>query len=523
MDESRIPGAPVPPNGAENAAMANANPQEQPPSGVDLPDQLESGDIDPDELAAIRSLEERRRQRKRSNIIKIAVICGVIGLIVGLYAGANAVSEAMKNAQNRPEVVTVERGSITASVQATGTMEPSSHVAVNAEVSGIIQDVLVTEGQVVRAGDPLLTIKNAELDNSIATAGKALKHARKSLDDAKAGVSEAWDEYNNAINEYNQAVDEANNEAANAVNLANEAYTNTYNEAIAEIPEDATQSEREAMIKDAQAQAQAAYDETYESAMPANMDAFDHKSYLSSIDASQTSEEYAEENLEDAQRDYDYAVEEASKRTVRALVPGTILNLKAVPGASVGWASGGTSVASDTLMYIADLSALSVSVEVNEIDIMNVKAGQRVTATFDAVQGLELSGNVASVASTSTVLSGDNLVSGGVVTFKVVAVINSPDPRLKPGMTTNVSIYTKEIPNVLTVPATAVGEDDNGTYVIVAKDDKATTTERREVTIGEHEGSKVEIKSGLSEGDMVLGNVSRDDSGATQSSSSSSK
>lgn len=523
MGGSPLPGVPIPPEGAENLAMGKAASQEQLSSGVIIPDQVAFEPVDPDELAAIRSLEERRKQKRRSKIIRIAVVCGILLLLVVLFAVANAVGEAMKNAQNRPEVVTVARDNITASVQASGTLEPASHVAINAEVSGIIQDVLVTEGQSVQAGDPLLTIKNAELDNSIATAGRALKHARKSLDDAKAGVSDAWGEYYQAINEYNSAVDEANSEASNAVNIANEAYANTYNAEIAEIPADASPAERDALIKKAQADAQAAYDEAYENALPASVGSFDHKSYLSSIDASETSAEYAEENLEDAQRAYDYAVEEASKRTVRAPVSGTVLNLKAVPGASVGWASGGTSVAADTLMYIADLSALNVSVEVNEIDIINVKAGQRVMATFDAIPNLELSGNVASVASTSTVLSGDSLISGGVVTFKVVAVINGPDSRLKPGMTTNVSILTREIPNVLAVPATAVEEDENGSYVMVALDDKATKTERRGVSVGERSGSKVEIVSGLTEGEMVLGNVSSDSSDASQKSSSSTK
>ena len=66
-------------------------------------------------------------------------------------------------------------------------------------------------------------------------------------------------------------------------------------------------------------------------------------------------------------------------------------------------------------------------------------------------------------------------------------------------------------------------EDENGSYVMVALDDKATKTERRGVSVGERSGSKVEIVSGLTEGEMVLGNVSSDSSDASQKSSSSTK
>lgn len=485
--------------------------------------------VDPGELAAIQNLEERRKQTKRRRMIKIIIAVAVVVALISSCTVGNAIMSVSSKMNSKPTTAEVTKETITTTVQASGTLTPGSRVSVTPEVSGVIEEVRVAEGQHVEAGDVLLTLKNTELDKSIGDATSALERAQNGVNSAQASVDSAYSAYNDAINAYNSAVDAANQAAANAENVANQAYDEAYNAAVAAIPSSATEAERNKLLAEAREAAQAAYNVAFESATKADPGSFDHSSYLSAIDAANSAKDSAEESLKDAQRNYDYAVEEADKRTVKAPVSGTVLDLKAQAGAAVGGAKGGTStVSNDSLMQIANLNSLSVDVEVNEVDISNVAVGERANVTFTAIPDLTINGTVTSVASVasnsgSSENTGGGTMGGGIVTYKVSTVLNDVDPRLKPGMTANVSIVTNEIPNAIVVPSTAVTEDENGTTVQVVTDEKTLAAETRQITIGERSGAQVVVTSGLSEGDIVLINTTPADGSSTSSSSSTSR
>ena len=166
----------------------------------------------------------------------------------------------------------------------------------------------------------------------------------------------------------------------------------------------------------------------------------------------------------------------------------------------------------EPLAQIADVSKLKVAIEVNEIDVANIAAGQKAKVTFSSFPDIEMDAEVTSVASVATGSSSGNSESGsggggGVVTFAVEATIDKPDSRLKPGMSANVEIITKEVPNVITVPVAALLEEADGTYVeVVAGEDEESVAnpEKRKITVGETTKTDVEVKKGLSEGELVL-------------------
>src|SRR6185437_11334418 len=78
-----------------------------------------------------------------------------------------------------------------------------------------------------------------------------------------------------------------------------------------------------------------------------------------------------------------------------------------------------------------------------------VKAGQKAELTFDAIEGLTLSGTVAEVDSVGT-------VSQGVVTYDVKISFDKQDPRVRPGMTVDAAITADSKENALIVPSSAV-------------------------------------------------------------------
>ena len=479
-------------------------------------------DADAEALASLKKLEEQRKGERKKRRIAIVVACVVVLALIGVFAGSQMAANSSKT-ESTAATAAVKRAELTSSVQTTGIVVPVSTVNVSAEVSGVIQDVLVKNGQQVEAGAVLFTLRNKDIDKELEEAQITINRANRDVEEAKAGVSEAQAEYSKALSEYNASVREDEAAERKAVAHAEKAYKDTYEAEVALIPEDASKEERKEMIAEAKKDAQDAYDLTYLLESPGEISEFDDSMYSASIDSANAAVLSAEEYVSDLQRSYDSLQEEANKRVVRAPVSGTVLDLVAKPGASVGFASGGTTtVTSDTLAKIADLSRISVDVEVSEVDISAVEEGQRALLTFAGVPDLELEGRVDSVASVASNIS-DNTTSLSVsdaITFKVTVVADVSDNRLKPGMSTSVKILTKDIPDVLVVPAGAIEEEDGMTYVTVAKDEKATETERRAVVISDQTSYEAAISSGLKEGELVIDRSVNTKSSESSSSSS---
>lgn len=169
-----------------------------------------------------------------------------------------------------------------------------------------------------------------------------------------------------------------------------------------------------------------------------------------------------------------------------------------------------------TLFTIAnDLKKMEVIADVDEADIGQVEEGQRVTFTVDAYPNDVFEGDVTQVRLEATTTS-------NVVTYQVV--INAPNEelKLKPGLTANITIYTLERANVLTVPSKALrfvpdaetlGEAG---YTLTEASEQAPSGKKliwqlngtnitpKTVTVGITNGSYTEITEGIGEGEEVI-------------------
>lgn len=140
---------------------------------------------------------------------------------------------------------------------------------------------------------------------------------------------------------------------------------------------------------------------------------------------------------------------------------------------------------------IINQDTLFIEVNVEESDISKIKVGQKVEASFDAIDGLTLNGEVSFISLTS------QSSSNGIVTYLVRVLFNSPETQVREGMTASVKLITSEAADVLTVPVNAVHNINN--QVVVEKADGTYAT----VVTGFTDGTKVEIISGLNEGDKI--------------------
>lgn len=149
------------------------------------------------------------------------------------------------------------------------------------------------------------------------------------------------------------------------------------------------------------------------------------------------------------------------------------------------------------------------TISLNEVDIAKIKLGQKATLTFDAIDGLTITGVVAEIDSIGT-------VSQGVVSYDIKISLDVNDDRIKPGMSVSASIITDMAQDVLVVPNSAVKTQNGISYVQTFASElapiangaqgspSAVLPSQVEVGIGLVDDTSTEIISGLKEGDIIV-------------------
>jgi RND family efflux transporter MFP subunit len=207
------------------------------------------------------------------------------------------------------------------------------------------------------------------------------------------------------------------------------------------------------------------------------------------------SAEISVQQRENALRD---AQEKLADYTVKAPFDGTLAVLSLKKTDSV---LSGTTIA--TLITKQKIATISL----NEVDATKIKVGQKATLTFDAVDGLSITGQVASVDTLGT-------VSQGVVSYAANIAFDTQDDRIKPGMSTSAAIIIDSKQDILIVPNGAIKSQGASSYVEVlgpeAQDTSAegvtylTVPTQKQIQAGIVDDTNTEIVSGLQEGDKVI-------------------
>jgi HlyD family secretion protein len=156
-----------------------------------------------------------------------------------------------------------------------------------------------------------------------------------------------------------------------------------------------------------------------------------------------------------------------------------------------------------TLFYLPDLSQMEVQVALNESVVDQVRIGQRVIVTFEALPKLVLTGRAMSVSQipTRVMARGDQQpMDTGVRFFTGVVKLDKVTDQLKPGMSAMVDMELTPREHVLAIRHEAVRTDRGKKVCYVAHEE---SLERREVKIGQDTADLVEVLDGLQEGELV--------------------
>ena len=239
----------------------------------------------------------------------------------------------------------------------------------------------------------------------------------------------------------------------------------------------------------------------------------DYETATYNYEKSKAAYEQSQASMVKVNRNLEYA-------TITSPIDGVVINRAVEEGQTVA-----AGFETPTLFTIAaDLTKMQVIADVDEADIGNVEDGQRVSFTVDAYPNDVFEGTVKQIRlgdSSSSSSSSSSTSTSTVVTYEVVITADNPDLKLKPRLTANVTIYTLERDNVLTVPTKSlrfVPEEEllMGTGLTAENSAQEAPAGKRliwvkqgqqlhpkVITVGSTSGNMIEVTDGLTEGEEI--------------------
>lgn len=457
-----------------------------------------------------------------SILIVVLILAGAGGAYVYFTQNAQAAEETTAA---ELQIATVRRGSLVISASGTGSVIAGSEVSLGFETSGVITELMVAVGDEVSAGDALAVLESsqsdAELTLAVTSAQIAVINAQEALDDLtnpeassldlassmsqlaqlnlnlvdlqttfdelvyqRAGmngarcleetIAELQEDYDDALEAYNDRPNE-NTLAAVDTALANLNWCSTHwtDAEIAAVDAEIALDQAQLALYQAQA---AALQEEIESLQNPTTDA--------------TEIALAQAQLANAQATLELAEAARLPTTLYAASAGTILNLNVQVGDTVN--SGAA------ILSMANLAQPMLEVYVDETDMNSIGVGYEVEVVFDALPDDVFTGVVLSIDPSLVNVSGVPAVQA-LVQLDVTSF--AKPQNLPVGLNASVEVIGSRAENVLLVPVEAVRELAAGSYAVFVLENNEPVL--RVVEVGLMDYTYAEIKSGLSEGEIV--------------------
>jgi HlyD family secretion protein len=416
-----------------------------------------------------------------------------IWALVILFLGLLAFAYFKNKSKPKGEKVTVEkvqRRTIFETVSASGKVFPEKEIKISSDVSGEIVELMVKEGDSVKAGQLLAKINPDTYISAVERGNASVNNAR-----SQAAVSLAQIETSKAQIEQIQA------------NLANAQKIHTRN----------IQLRSQGVISQADFDASLANVE----ALEANL-----KSAKASLNSSTQSAKAAEYTVKSTEASLKELRTSLSRTSIFAPAAGVVSKLNVEQGERV---VGTIQMAGTEMMRIANLSNMEVQVDVSENDILRVSLGDTAEIEVDAYLDRKFKGIVMEIANSAsnTTSAGVQTLSSDQVTNFIVKIrilhatyadmITGSSFPFRPGMSAAVEIFTNSKSDILTVPISAVttreDETTDSLKTIKAKSEEAKeyvflysadTARMVRVQSGIQDDNYIEIVSGLDGGEDVI-------------------
>jgi len=379
-------------------------------------------------------------------------------LLIGVAVAAVIAMAASYSTRSEIPVRTekAERAPIVSSISTNGKMEPANNFQARTVGPALVSDVLVKEGDHVRAGQLLIRLDEAEAQSQLA-------HARAQERAAEADMA-----------------------ATRKGGTQEELLTNQSNTAKATTELDAAQRNYEA-LKKLQTTGSASAGEVEEAQNRVTRAQADLRLLQQKTTGRYSSIEIARSQAQVTDARAAVAAAEDIVRHANVVSPnaGIVYSVPVKKGTFVN--------SGDLLVQVADLKNMQVHAFVDEPEIGKLKVGEQVTLTWDAIPGRTWTGQVSHVP-TTVVPRGTRSVG------EVVCNVDNADLKLLPNINVNVNVIIAKQESALTVSREAVVLDGSKHYVYVVEDGHLKKTE---VETSLASPTRIEITKGLRDNQAV--------------------
>ena len=464
----------------------------------------------------------RRGKILKRRILSASVIVVIVILALLWYFRSTRKSDNLGSI----ETATVELGTITQVISATGsvTAQTGAQVNIGSQITGRIKRLYADVGSKVKAGQTIAELDLPDVRAQLSQARASLNVARLKLQQNASGVGlqrtnvnsdilKAQANVDTARAAYNQSLADARLQVSTAKAAVRQAQASAKNahtfldrnrQLLAKgyvAAQDVDNAETQAAVADAQldsageslklTQAKTATEiKTAQSAVDNAKAVFAaaRAGTAQNVIKGQSVSE-ARAAVQQAQAQVEYWQAQWAKTVIKSPISGTVLSLAVQQGETIA-----AGLSAPTLIRVTDLDRLQVDAFVDETDIGSVRIGQPASVTVDAYPNRVFRGRVIKIASGAT-------MQQNVVTYDTTIALDNREGLLKPDLTATVQITVGEKHDVIVAPIEAVKAQGKSQVVYVRKGDKVSV---RPVTTGISDETRTEIVSGLREGDVIV-------------------
>jgi HlyD family secretion protein len=348
------------------------------------------------------------------------------------------------------------RETISNTLSTNGKVEPIEYVEVRVQEPGLVNRVLVHNGDAVREGQVLAELSQGGLTQDLAAAEARAAQARADLQGyTSGGRTSDVAELNASLSRLQASRDQAERNLQSLERLQKQQAATSYEVQQAQ----QALSDIDVQIRGLQQRRGALVGRNDVAA--------------------------AQARLREAEANVALAKHRLAQNVITSSITGVIYDLPAREGSYLN--------AGDAVASVGKLNPVRVRVYVDEPEIGHIAPGESVRITWDALPGKEWHGSVQKLP-TEIVPLGSRQVG------QVLCTIDNPGRELIPGTNVNAFILSQVVQKALTIPRNAIRHDSGiGVYVLMGNN----TVRWQNVRTGVSEALRVEIVSGLKEGDAV--------------------
>lgn len=405
-------------------------------------------------------------------------------LLLLLVAAVALLSLSAENDSDSPpdipfKTTPVKFGTLKVKITATGVVEPNFEVEVKSKASGEVLEFPFEEGDVVEKDQLLLRLDKSDEDRNVARAQAELDSAMAKYKRAEISLLLQKLTYKTDLETAKSRVEES---------IAN------LKEAKDKLKRQRDLFEEKIVAQETLGIAETSYKVNQEALIQARALLSVAKDSIHDITVKENEIELAKADVTQAEITLEEAKERLSETEIYAPISGTLIEKLVEQGQIIS--SGISNVSGGTpLSKVADLSRIFIMADVDETDIGTVRVGHAVSITTDAFPGKIFKGRVTRIAP-------KGVVENSITIFKVkIEILGQGRKVLKPMMSANVDIISREIKNTLFLPREGIKEKDGQSFAAILV---GGLPKEVPVETGILNPIHIEIKKGISRDQDVL-------------------